>query len=122
MPARSDHDLLFASLTDPNYGGCHEQYASEQWCLGRPDGAAPVPLRFEVAILPVSDVDRAKAFYQAWDAAGRDISVDETFRVVQLPTGSPASIQFGVGMTSRQPGSADGLYLVVDDIDAAGPI
>jgi catechol 2,3-dioxygenase-like lactoylglutathione lyase family enzyme len=84
-------------------------------------GGAPVPLRFEVAILPVSDVDRAKAFYQGlgW-RLDADIVANETFRVVQFtPPGSPASIQFGVGMTSREPGSADGLYLVVDDIDAA---
>jgi catechol 2,3-dioxygenase-like lactoylglutathione lyase family enzyme len=81
----------------------------------------PVPLRFEVAVVPVSNVDRAKGFYQGlgW-RLDADIAVDESFRVVQFtPPGSPTSIQFGVGMTSRAPGSADGMYLVVDDMAAA---
>ena len=85
-----------------------------------PPGAA-VPLRFEAAVLPVADVDRAKAFYVGlgW-RLDADITVDENYRVVQVtPPGSPASIQFGHGLTSRQPGTADGLYLIVEDIEAA---
>jgi catechol 2,3-dioxygenase-like lactoylglutathione lyase family enzyme len=83
--------------------------------------AAAVPLRFEAAVLPVADADRAKAFYQqlGW-RLDADLTIDESYRILQFtPPGSPASIQFGTGLTSRTPGSADGLYLVVDDIDAA---
>lgn len=82
---------------------------------------AAVPLRFEAAVLPVSDVDRAKAFYQGlgW-RQDADITVDAGYRVLQFtPPGSAASIQFGTGLTARTPGSADGLYLVVDDIESA---
>ncbi len=83
--------------------------------------AATVPLRFEAAVLPVSDVDRAKAFYVGlgW-RLDADFTIDENYRILQLtPPGSPASIQFGHGLTTRPPGTADGLYLVVDDINAA---
>jgi catechol 2,3-dioxygenase-like lactoylglutathione lyase family enzyme len=78
-------------------------------------------MRLEVVVVPVSDVDKAKAFYQAlgW-RLDADFAKSEDFRVVQLtPPGSPASIIFGTGVTSAAPGSADGLQLVVDDIDAA---
>jgi catechol 2,3-dioxygenase-like lactoylglutathione lyase family enzyme len=80
-----------------------------------------VPLRFEVTVLPVTDVDRAKAFYEGlgW-RLDADFPVDEHFRVVQLtPPGSPASIQFGIGLTTMAPGSAEALYLIVDDVEAA---
>jgi catechol 2,3-dioxygenase-like lactoylglutathione lyase family enzyme len=80
----------------------------------------PVDMKLEVVVLAVSDVDRAKAFYQnlGWrldiDVAAGD------FRGVQLtPHNSEASIIFGKGVTSRKPGSADSLVLAVDDIDAA---
>jgi catechol 2,3-dioxygenase-like lactoylglutathione lyase family enzyme len=69
--------------------------------------AAAVPMRFEVAVLPVADVDRAKAFYQrlGW-RLDADFPIDENYRIVQLtPPGSPASIQFGTGLTSMAPGS-----------------
>jgi catechol 2,3-dioxygenase-like lactoylglutathione lyase family enzyme len=84
-------------------------------------GAAPVPLRFEVAVLPVADVDRAKAFYEGlrW-RLDADFPIDEHYRIVQFtPPGSPASIQFGTGLTDMEPGSVQGLYLVVEDMDAA---
>jgi catechol 2,3-dioxygenase-like lactoylglutathione lyase family enzyme len=84
-------------------------------------GSTPVPLRFEVTVLAVTDVDRAKAFYVGlgW-RLDADFPVDEGFRVVQLtPPGSPASIQFGVGLTAQAPGSSQALYLIVDDIEAA---
>jgi len=77
-------------------------------------------MRFEVAVLPVSDVDRAEHFYKTlgW-RLDADYS-DGDFRVVQLtPPGSPASIIFGQGVSSAAPGSAQGLHLVVDDIEAA---
>jgi len=80
-----------------------------------------VDMKLEVVVVPVSDVDKAKAFYQGlgW-RLDADFAKSEDFRVVQLtPPGSPASIIFGTGLTSAAPGSADGLQLVVDDIDAA---
>jgi catechol 2,3-dioxygenase-like lactoylglutathione lyase family enzyme len=83
--------------------------------------APPVPLRFEVTVLPVGDVDRAKAFYQrlGW-RLDADFPIDAGYRVVQFtPPGSPASIQFGVGMTDLPPGSMRDMYLVVDDLEAA---
>jgi catechol 2,3-dioxygenase-like lactoylglutathione lyase family enzyme len=78
-------------------------------------------MKLEVAVVPVSDVDRAKAFYEG---LGWRMDIDygngEDFRVVQLtPPGSQASIIIGVGVTSAAPGSVDGLQLVVDDIQAA---
>jgi len=81
----------------------------------------PVDLKLEVVVIPVSDVDRAKEFYGGlgWrlDADG---SFDNGFRGVQFtPPGSSASIQFGANKTSAPPGSAQGLYLVVSDIEAA---
>ncbi len=79
-----------------------------------------VDLKLEVIIIPVSDVDRSKRFYEGleWrvdaDFAGPD------WRIVQLtPPGSPCSIQIGKGNTTVAPGSVQGNYLVVDDLDAA---
>jgi catechol 2,3-dioxygenase-like lactoylglutathione lyase family enzyme len=80
-----------------------------------------VAMRYEVTVLPVADVDRAKAFYErlGW-RLDADFPIDEHYRVVQLtPPGSPASIQFGTGLTTMAPGSLEGMYLIVDDIDAA---
>lgn len=78
--------------------------------------------KLELVILPVADVDRAKAFYA--DQCGFHVHVDhragDTFRVVQLdPPGSSCSISVGVGITSAEPGSVKGLHLVVSDIVAA---
>jgi catechol 2,3-dioxygenase-like lactoylglutathione lyase family enzyme len=84
-------------------------------------GVASAPARFEVTTLPVADVDRAKAFYQGlgW-RLDIDFKPSPDTRGVQLtPPGSQASIQFGEGMTAMEPGSLDGLFLVVDDIVAA---
>jgi catechol 2,3-dioxygenase-like lactoylglutathione lyase family enzyme len=78
-------------------------------------------MRLEIVVLPVSDVDRAKQFYVGlgW-RLDADFVVDDDFRVVQLtPPGSPCSIIFGTGVTDAAPGSAGGLYLVVDDIEGA---
>jgi catechol 2,3-dioxygenase-like lactoylglutathione lyase family enzyme len=85
------------------------------------DAPATVSLRFEVTVIPVADDDRAKAFYQrlGW-RLDADFPIDEHFRVIQFtPPGSPASIQFGRGTTTAAPGSAQGMYLVVDDLAAA---
>lgn len=78
-------------------------------------------LKLEVVVLPVSDVDRSKDFYKTlgW-RLDADFVVSENFRVVQFtPPGSEASIIFGKGVTSSAPGSVQGLYLVVYDIEAA---
>ncbi len=78
-------------------------------------------MKLEVVVVPVSDVDKAKDFYQGlgW-RLDADFAQSEDFRVVQLtPPGSPCSVIFGTGLTSAAPGSADGLQLVVTDIDAA---
>ena len=78
--------------------------------------------KLELISVPVSDVDRAKAFYteQAGFNADHDHSVDEDIRSVQLtPPGSACSIAIGKGLTSTTPGSAQGLQLVVADVHAA---
>jgi catechol 2,3-dioxygenase-like lactoylglutathione lyase family enzyme len=77
--------------------------------------------KLEVIVLPVSDVDRAKAFYLGlgW-RLDADFATDAKFRVIQVtPPGSPASVIFGAGLTNAAPGSSQGLHLVVEDIDAA---
>lgn len=87
-------------------------------------GSPPVQageVKLEVVIVPVSDVDRAKSFYEAlgW-RLDADLAVDEGYRVVQLtPPGSACSIIFGKGVTSAPPGSSEGLQLTVYDIDDA---
>jgi catechol 2,3-dioxygenase-like lactoylglutathione lyase family enzyme len=78
-------------------------------------------LKLEAIVIPVSDVDRAKAFYEklGW-RPDADFAFDNGFRVVQFnPPGSPASVQFGTQITTAEPGSAQGLYLVVSDVQAA---
>jgi catechol 2,3-dioxygenase-like lactoylglutathione lyase family enzyme len=80
-----------------------------------------VETKLEVTVLPVADVDRAKAFYQGlgW-RLDADFQIDEHHRVVQFtPPGSPASIQFGEGTTTMTPGSVRDLMLIVEDIVAA---
>jgi catechol 2,3-dioxygenase-like lactoylglutathione lyase family enzyme len=78
-------------------------------------------LKLEVIVIPVSDVDRAKAFYEKLGfRLDIDYAADDKFRVLQFtPPGSDASIIFGRGITSRKPGSADGLTLVVENVDTA---
>jgi catechol 2,3-dioxygenase-like lactoylglutathione lyase family enzyme len=78
-------------------------------------------MKFEVTVIPVSDVDRAKEFYArlGW-RLDADFPNDNGFRVVQFtPPGSGSSVQFGAKITSAAPGSARGLYLIVSDISAA---
>ena len=80
-----------------------------------------VDLKLEVVVIPVSDVDRAKEFYGrlGW-RLDADFPFDNGFRVVQFtPPGSGCSVQFGTNITSAAPGSAQGLYLIVSDIEAA---
>jgi len=78
-------------------------------------------MKLEVVVVPVSDVDRAKGFYEAlgW-RLDADFAGEDDFRVVQLtPPGSACSVILGRGVTSAEPGSSDGLQLVVTDIEAA---
>jgi predicted enzyme related to lactoylglutathione lyase len=84
-------------------------------------GVAKVNLKLEAVVIPVSDVDLAKAFYGSlgW-RLDADFAFDNGFRVVQFtPPGSPCSVQFGTNVTMAASGSAQGLYLVVSDIEAA---
>lgn len=77
-------------------------------------------MKLEVVVLPVADVDRSKDFYKmlGW-RLDADFVTSEDFRVVQLtPPGSEASIIFGKGILSTTPGSVQGLYLIVYDIEA----
>jgi catechol 2,3-dioxygenase-like lactoylglutathione lyase family enzyme len=79
-----------------------------------------VDMKLEVVVIPVSDVDRAKEFYGrlGW-RLDADFPFDNGFRVVQFtPPGSGCSVQFGTNITSAAPGSAQGLYLIVSDVEA----
>jgi catechol 2,3-dioxygenase-like lactoylglutathione lyase family enzyme len=81
----------------------------------------PVDMKLEVVVIGVSDVDRAKAFYEklGW-RLDADFAAGDDFRAVQLtPHNSPTSIIFGEGVTSAKPGSLQSLTLAVDDVDAA---
>jgi predicted enzyme related to lactoylglutathione lyase len=79
-------------------------------------------MKLELVIVPVSDVDRAKSFYseQAGFNADHDITVSDEIRFVQLtPPGSACSIALGKGLTDAEPGSVQGLQVVVDSAEAA---
>jgi len=83
--------------------------------------AATVDMKFEIVVLPVSDVDRAKEFYGklGW-RLDADFAAGDDFRVIQFtPPGSGCSVIFGKNVTAAAPGSAQGLYLIVSDIEAA---
>jgi catechol 2,3-dioxygenase-like lactoylglutathione lyase family enzyme len=83
--------------------------------------ARVVDLKLEVVVIPVSDVERAKDFYGklGW-RLDADFSFDNGFRVIQYtPPGSGCSIQFGPNMTMAPPGSAQNIYLIVADVEAA---
>jgi catechol 2,3-dioxygenase-like lactoylglutathione lyase family enzyme len=82
---------------------------------------APVDMKFEIVVIPVSDVDRAKEFYAklGW-RLDADYDNGKDFRVIQFtPPGSGCSIIFGKNVTPAAPGSAQGLYLIVSDIQAS---
>jgi catechol 2,3-dioxygenase-like lactoylglutathione lyase family enzyme len=82
---------------------------------------ARINLKLEAIVIPVSDVDQAKEFYGnlGW-RLDADFPFENGFRVVQFtPPGSGCSVQFGTKITSATPGSAQGLYLIVSDIEAA---
>src|SRR6478736_4730550 len=89
--------------------------AAREKSIGKAD------LKFEAVVIPVVDVERAKAFYSklGW-RLDADFAFDNGFRVVQFtPPGSGCSVQFGTNITSAAPGSAQGLYLIVSEIEAA---
>jgi len=82
---------------------------------------ARADMKLEVIVIPVSDVDRAKEFYSrlGW-RLDADVAAGDEFRIIQFtPPGSGCSIQFGTNVTSAAPGSAQSLYLIVPDIEAA---
>jgi len=84
-------------------------------------GARRIDTKLEVVVIPVSDVDRAKAFYASlgW-RLDADFPGGDSFRVIQFtPPGSGGSVIFGKNVTPAAPGSAQGLYLIVSDIEAA---
>jgi catechol 2,3-dioxygenase-like lactoylglutathione lyase family enzyme len=82
---------------------------------------ATVDQKLEVVVIPVSDVDRARRFYEnlGW-RVDADFASGDDWRLVQLtPPGSPCSVMFGKGFTTAVPGSVQGTFLVVDDVEAA---
>ena len=82
--------------------------------------AGTVDMKFEIVVLPVSDVDRAKEFYAklGW-RLDADYAHENDFRVIQFtPPGSDCSVIFGKNVTAAAPGSSQGLYLIVSDIEA----
>jgi catechol 2,3-dioxygenase-like lactoylglutathione lyase family enzyme len=88
---------------------------------GGGEAALGVDMNLEVVTIPVSDVDRAKSFYESlgW-RTDIDLVISDDARTVQVtPPHSGCSVQFGKGGTTAEPGSAQGLILVVSDIDAA---
>src|SRR5437762_5911035 len=83
---------------------------------------ARVDMKLEIVVIPVSDIDRAKEFYGGKLGWRLDADYDngKDFRVIQFtPPGSACSVIFGKNVTAAAPGSAQGLYLIVSDIEAA---
>src|ERR1700752_4174999 len=83
--------------------------------------AGRVDMKFEIVVIPVSDVDRAKTFYSGlgW-RLDADFTSGDDWRVIQFtPPGSACSVIFGKNVTAAAPSSAQGLYLIVSDIEAA---
>src|ERR1700752_3588625 len=88
---------------------------------GSDGSVAPVDMKFEIVVIPVSDVDRAKEFYArlGW-RLDADYESGKDFRVIQFtPPGPGCSIIFGKNVPPAAPGSAQGLYLIVSDIQAS---
>jgi catechol 2,3-dioxygenase-like lactoylglutathione lyase family enzyme len=96
-------------------------YETQAKAAASEPGIAKVDMKFEIAVIPVSDVDRAKEFYAklGW-RLDADYDNGKDFRVIQFtPPGSGCSVIFGKNVTGAAPGSTQGLYLIVDDIEAA---
>ena len=99
-----------------------QRQASDGFSAARETKAAPVDMKFEIVVVPVSDADRAKEFYTklGWRLDADYAAPTNDFRVVQFtPPGSGCSVIFGKNVTAAAPGSAQGLYLIVSDIEAA---
>jgi pyruvate/2-oxoglutarate dehydrogenase complex dihydrolipoamide dehydrogenase (E3) component len=115
---------LAAEVTRPTHRQPKEVKMSTQWRsekVTQPSGGGGVEFKLEALVLPVSDLGRAKSFYGGlgWRFDG-EFTFPGNLRVVQMtPPGSPCSILFGEGVTAVAPGSAQGLVLVVSDIQAA---
>ncbi len=93
----------------------------ETGTVNGPAGAATLGANLEVIVIPVADPDRSKAFYETlgW-RLDADVRTGAGVRLLQFtPPGSGCSIQFGTSLTSAEPGSAQGVYLIVSDIEAA---
>ena len=87
----------------------------------REPAPARVDMKFEIVVIPVSDVDRAKEFYAklGWRIDADYANDADNFRVIQVtPPGSGCSVIFGRNVTAAAPGSAQGLYMIVSDIEA----
>ena len=112
--------LLAQRSKSPTHGGHHEH--SNDPSKRHPDRTATrTDLKLEVVAIPVSDVDRAKRFYESlgW-RLDADFARGDDWRLVQMtPPGSPCSVMFGKGFTPAAPGSVQGTFLVVDDLEAA---
>jgi catechol 2,3-dioxygenase-like lactoylglutathione lyase family enzyme len=98
-----------------------EGASAEAGTLPAGESADALQLKLAVLVLPVSDVDRAKSFYEAVGSRlDADHAIDASYRVVHMtPPGSACSILFGTGVTTAAPGSVRGLHLVVSDIERA---
>src|SRR5439155_5782101 len=124
------YSLVFlATLVSPH--GFQNNPAGKEWAMTQivqersaTDAAAKtraVDMKLEIVVIPVADVDRAKAFYSnlGW-RLDADFAGPDDYRVIQFtPPGSPTSVIFGKNVTAAAPGSAQGLYLIVSDIEAA---
>ena len=111
---------MLGSQVSQSAGSNHEHPEVPSSDAARNAGVARIDMKLEVVVIPVSDVDRAKEFYQriGW-RLNIDRSASEDFRLVQFtPPGSCCSVHFGKGVTSAAPGSAKA-FLVVTDIEAA---
>lgn len=87
-----------------------------------PSHARGIDMKFEIVVIPVTDVDRAKRFYSdlGWRLDADYAAEDGFFRVIQFtPPGSACSVIFGKNVTAAAPGSSQGMYLIVSDIEAA---
>src|SRR5258708_30437021 len=108
--ARPPHQYLFTNIKERTMATANET-----------PRAPTVDMKFEIVVIPVSDVDRAKRFYDGlgW-RLDADFAAGDDYRVIQFtPPGSGCSVIFGNNVTAAAPGSAQGLYLIVSDIKAA---
>jgi catechol 2,3-dioxygenase-like lactoylglutathione lyase family enzyme len=109
-------ESLVVAAQEPDMSNTQKQSES----AAASSGTGPINMSFELVVIPVSDVDRAKRFYAA---LGWRLDLDFTgagdYRVIQFsPPGSACSIIFGNNVTAAAPGSSQGLYLIVSDIKA----